>query len=54
MHNYKDISILSIILLISFSCSQPPKTPPFTDYNAMLSRDIAGKKHGFLAGNLMN
>ena len=54
MHNYKDISILSIILLISFSCSQSPKIPPFTDYNAMLSRDIAGKKHGFLAGNLMN
>ena len=28
--------------------------PPYTDYCSMLARDIAGKKHGFLAGNLMN
>jgi len=25
--------------------------PPFTDYCRMLGRDIAGKQHGFLAGN---
>ena len=26
-------------------------TPPFTDYCEMLSQEIQGKKHGFLAGN---
>ena len=26
-------------------------TPPFTDYCSMLSQEIQGKKHGFLAGN---
>ena len=26
--------------------------PPYTDYNAMLSQEIQGKKHGFMAGNL--
>ena len=26
--------------------------PPYTDYCAMLSQEIQGKKHGFLAGNL--
>ncbi len=27
--------------------------PPYADYCAMLARDIAGKQHGFLAGNHM-
>lgn len=27
--------------------------PPYTDYCGMLARDIQGKAHGFLAGNLM-
>ena len=43
-----------LVLIFVAGCSSPPETPPFTDYNAMLARDIAGKKHGFLAGNLMN
>jgi len=30
-----------------------PPLPPFTDYAAMLSQGIQGRKHGFLAGNVV-
>jgi len=43
-----------LVLILAAGCDSPLETDPFTDYNAMLARDIAGKKHGFLAGNLMN
>jgi len=31
----------------------PIVKPPYTDYCAMLSQEIQGKKHGFMAGNLV-
>ena len=45
-------SLLILCALIS-GCAVDLK-PPYTNYCEMIARDIAGKKHGFLAGNLMN
>lgn len=45
------------LILISFLAapnqSNAQIQPPFTDYCEMLARDIQGKAHGFMAGNLM-
>lgn len=50
------MSIAALALFFFPGCNNVDKTvvPPFSDYCQMLARDIAGKKHGFLAGNLMN
>ena len=32
---------------------EAPFGPPFTDYCALVSKDISGKEHGFLAGNTL-
>jgi len=50
---------LMIISILFISCSHfegnnMDVKPPYIDYCEMIARDIAGKKHGFLAGNLMN
>ena len=45
--DYKDFAMLASEITL------PSNTlPPYTDYNAMLSQEIQGKKHGFMAGNL--
>ena len=53
------INSIIIIAIFFISCSlfdgnNGDVKPPFTDYCEMIARDIAGKKHGVLAGNLMN
>ena len=45
--DYTDFSMLASEISASEGIE-----PPFTDYNAMLSQEIQGKKHGFMAGNL--
>jgi hypothetical protein len=45
--DYTDFSLLASEINLS-----PKLQPPYTDYNAMLSQEIQGKKHGFMAGNL--
>ena len=45
-------SLLILCALIS-GCTVDLKHP-YTNYCEMIARDLAGKKHGFLAGNLMN
>ena len=42
------------MFLTIFADESQPLKPPYIDYCEFLARDIAGKKHGFLAGNLMN
>ena len=42
--------ILLLILLSMSSRTLAGSTPPYTDYCAMLARDIQGIQHGFLAG----
>lgn len=50
-----DLSQSTNVDLIDFALLAPEMStisPPYTDYCAMLSQEIQGKKHGFMAGNL--
>jgi len=47
------ITLLLKCILLLFAIAQAQIKPPYTDYCEMLARDIQGKAHGFLAGNLM-
>ena len=47
----KFIFLTSFFVLVNISQGQVQ--PPFTDYCDMLARNIQGKAHGFMAGNLM-
>ena len=44
--NLRDYALLTPNIL------PPVHPPPYTDYCAMLSQEVQGKKHGFMAGNL--
>ena len=46
----RNLPILTFVLCC-FSFQIWAEEPPYTDYCAMLERDIAGKQHSFLAGN---
>jgi len=48
---YSGSIFLTLLLFVTGILSQ--ETPPYTDYCEILARDINGKKHGFLAGNLL-
>ncbi len=53
--NQRQRIVRHLSLLVTLSCFSrlaPAETvPPTTDYCRMLARDVAGKQHGFLAGN---
>jgi len=45
------VSLFSWVLLALPEIVSAAAAPPYTDYCAMLARDIAGRQHGFLAGD---
>jgi hypothetical protein len=40
-----------LAVVCSVGLCRAETAPPYTDYCRMLARDIAGRQHGFLAGN---
>jgi len=49
----RKVSRFYIVFILSFSTILAQSEPPYTDYCDMLTRNIQGSKHGFLAGNLL-
>ena len=48
--HYRSVAVCVLVGIASLAAAE---APPRTDYCAMLARDIAGKQHGFIAGNHM-